>query len=1163
VRLYSALAASAAPPTVVDAPTIVDKQEAIVGDVVINEVAWGGTLASASDEWLELYNTTQHTIPLEGWTLHASVNGPTITLEGVITPQAYFLLERTDDHTVNDIPADHIYTGDLHNSGETITLSDPQGHIIDTANQQGAGWPAGRGSPDYTSMERIDALGPDTATNWETYDGIIVVGHDAAGHPIRGTPRHHNTVAYTPLTLQKTGPAQARAGMTIPYTLTVHIGSHAYQALTVTHIAITDTLPTDTTFITHGILGSFTFSHPTPQMLVWKSDTLPPGITTTRITLQVKTSAEAIGDIINRATLDAHITSLGHVQDHGQWTTQLWNSTMLPQIRLYALHPGNYEGLSGESAALINTGATTVDLSGWCLDDALTSSTRACFPNTQPGAVAATAPSIAPGAIVWLAEDAEGFRLAWGFDADWAVATSTRPVAPLEGPWPGFTDDGEAVYLLAPDGDAFIVVDVLLYGHLDRWRSVETQDFASLPNWVGPPVPYPYAGYNRRGQVLYRKLHQATGSPVPDTDGAADWAQDPQDPLNGRKLRYPGWDLEAMSLPLNVAGPISITLAVAPEATFDCVTQYIAAAQDTLRIQGYTLGSPALYASLQQRLQAGVAITALLDHSPAGGMTDEEKWVAQQLHDPPQGNVFFMGKQAPRYRYQHAKFIVVDDRVALISTDNFGENSMPSDPKANGTMGHRGIMLTTDSLEIVAYLKALFRRDCDPAHHLDVTPYDASYAPPAAFSPLPATDWTTYTAVFSQPLSSIATDVRLLHAPEHGLRDHDGLLALINSTETGDAIDVMQLNEPITWTTGIGNVGQNPRITELVNAAARGVEVRVLLDAYYDDPVAAVRAPRSSENAATCLYLNQLPYPNLTCRLANITGLGIHAKLFLITVQGETYVNMGSFNGTETSHKLNREVAIQFVSETSDDGPSAYDTLKAVFAHDWARGHPPIAGFLYLPVVMRSYTYQPPPAYPLITEVMINPQGEDAGYEWIEVYYGGRDLYPLTLSLGDALATGDYGDGRYTFPPGAGLRTGQVIVIAACAPNFAAHYGFNPNYEWTACAPDVPDMRPVATALSLTNWDGFGLALGNTADEILFLDSIGSVVDSVAWGGEPRAGVLPFPLEVDSAFPAGATLKRYPVTSDNPDCEEAFYISYTPSPGYVSVTLDGVSPKSP
>ena len=61
-------------------------QAANSGDVVINEIAWGGTAASSSDEWLELFNTTNQAITLTNWTLNASDGIPSITLSGVIPP---------------------------------------------------------------------------------------------------------------------------------------------------------------------------------------------------------------------------------------------------------------------------------------------------------------------------------------------------------------------------------------------------------------------------------------------------------------------------------------------------------------------------------------------------------------------------------------------------------------------------------------------------------------------------------------------------------------------------------------------------------------------------------------------------------------------------------------------------------------------------------------------------------------------------------------------------------------------------------------------------------------------------------------------------------------------------------------------------------------------
>ena len=91
----------------------------------------------------------------------------------------------------------------------------------------------------------------------------------------------------------------------------------------------------------------------------------------------------------------------------------------------------------------------------------------------------------------------------------------------------------------------------------------------------------------------------------------------------------------------------------------------------------------------------------------------------------------------------------------------------------------------------------------------------------------------------------------------------------------------------------------------------------------------------------------------------------------------------------------------------------------------------------------------------------------------------------------------------------------------------------------------MPDLVPAGS------WEGFGMALGNTGDEVLLLDSDDALVDSAAWGGAPRAGVTPF-TDFDAPFPWGAALKRYPPDTDHDDCARDCYVSYNPSPGYVA-----------
>jgi hypothetical protein len=158
------------------------------GVVLINEVAWAGTISSTSDEWIELWNPGPEPIRLDGWSL--TDNGDiAVALAGQIGPHDFYLLERTNDQTVSDIAADRIYTGSLNNAGETLELLDASGSLIDTANAAGGAWPAGNTS-DRASMERHGLL--DLTASWSTFPGVGGNGVDAAGHPIAGTPRSAN-----------------------------------------------------------------------------------------------------------------------------------------------------------------------------------------------------------------------------------------------------------------------------------------------------------------------------------------------------------------------------------------------------------------------------------------------------------------------------------------------------------------------------------------------------------------------------------------------------------------------------------------------------------------------------------------------------------------------------------------------------------------------------------------------------------------------------------------------------------------------------------------------------------------------------------------------------------------------------------------------------------
>jgi phosphatidylserine/phosphatidylglycerophosphate/cardiolipin synthase-like enzyme len=101
-----------------------------------------------------------------------------------------------------------------------------------------------------------------------------------------------------------------------------------------------------------------------------------------------------------------------------------------------------------------------------------------------------------------------------------------------------------------------------------------------------------------------------------------------------------------------------------------------------------------------------------------------------------------------------------------------------------------------------------------------------------------------------------------------------------------------------------------------------------LLDSFFDDAEANRSNRATVEHVATIAEAEGLDLAGAT---GNPTGDSTHAKLYLVRVGGETWSAVGSLNGGEVSHKLNREVVLLV------DSPAAYDRLTEVFAWDWAQ----------------------------------------------------------------------------------------------------------------------------------------------------------------------------------------------------------------------------------
>jgi hypothetical protein len=97
-----------------ESPHVTPKRTGKAGEIRINEIV---SAPSTGDEWIEIYNTTQETFTLDGWTI-TDASGKATVLSGDIAGNSYLIIKN---------PA-----GKLNNDGDELTIRNEYADVIDT-----------------------------------------------------------------------------------------------------------------------------------------------------------------------------------------------------------------------------------------------------------------------------------------------------------------------------------------------------------------------------------------------------------------------------------------------------------------------------------------------------------------------------------------------------------------------------------------------------------------------------------------------------------------------------------------------------------------------------------------------------------------------------------------------------------------------------------------------------------------------------------------------------------------------------------------------------------------------------------------------------------------------------------------------------------------------
>ena len=348
---------------------------------------------------------------------------------------------------------------------------------------------------------------------------------------------------------------------------------------------------------------------------------------------------------------------------------------------------------------------------------------------------------------------------------------------------------------------------------------------------------------------------------------------------------------------------VSGTCFITPDCSEEVYEQCISSAKSEILVNVYEFTSPVMADALINAHKRGINVTVLLEGGPVGGISIGENEICSRLareHIP----VFLMGttgiSHAP-YRYNHAKYIVLDGESLFITSENFTDNGFPG----SGDTGNRGWGICLYDRGIASYFRNIFLSDVrgDGIFPTQGKPGNTSEALRRE-----------HTREFS-PETNHAMTVTPVIAPDTSYL----IIDLLNGAE--GQIDIEQA-----YITNESPGVLNPYLREAVNASRHGVHVRVLLDSYW------FNTDGQNDNDELVAYLNQISKDEglpLEARCADLEENQIEKIHNKGVIVDSRKVLISSINWNTNSPTFNREAGV--IIESPETGMY----YGRAFSDDW------------------------------------------------------------------------------------------------------------------------------------------------------------------------------------------------------------------------------------
>ncbi len=490
-------------------------------------------------------------------------------------------------------------------------------------------------------------------------------------------------------------------------------------------------------------------------------------------------------------------------------------------------------------------------------------------------------------------------------------------------------DNGDDVYLYKGD----TLVDAVCYGN---------KTITDSSAWKGDPV-----------QIFGYRCIERTGNS--DTDSASDWI------VQGRT---------SYTFDANLQYDATVTPFLLPDSGGLPVLRTLESAQKSIRVEIYMISDKNVLSLLVDKAEAGVDVDVLLEANPLG-MTSLQSCSGHlmALIDAGADVRLIDAGDEPRYKYDHAKFAIVDGDTTVVMSENWTSENLNGNTVDNiygsSVQGNRGWGVIVESTGYADFMNGVFENDWSMKYG-DVATYASEYPYAVAgetyyISPTSTATFQSYkakvTPVLSNESSYAALEYYASIAKERLYSQQQSLDATYEDPTTDGPLGLFH------------------------NAAVRNVETKLIFSSNVDESRVFDINAKSLISAATMTT----PY--------------VHNK----GVVCDDYVWVSSVNWTENSFYNNRETCVVINS------PEVADFYAAAFLKDFNNWYT-YGGFS---VEVTEFPESLTPGKEYTVSVNVTPSSDSYTYVW---------------DLGDGSSPRTTTVGRIVFEAVEGQHTMTVMI---------------------------------------------------------------------------------------------------------------------------------------